>query len=191
MKIGGASSAEIGTNSFSGDLNIATISVIDAVIGITPCPGRNQVETGDPRWRRDLEADLTALEAWGAFALISLVETHEFSHLGVPKFNEVIHSRNFRWHHLPITDFSVPGEPFQKAWNTQGGDILQYLERGERVVVHCAGGLGRSGMIAAKLLTIFSTPPDEAINLVRAARPGAIQTREQESYVLAGPSLTG
>lgn len=191
MKLGNAFSTEADKGSLSGELVIATVPVVgNAVIGIIPCPGRNQVAAVGAPWQRELEADLSALTAWGAKALVSLVECHEFSRLGVCNFTGAVQRQNFRWHHLPIPDLSVPGEPFQKAWDTQGGDILQYLERGERVVVHCAGGLGRSGMIAAKLLAHFSTPPDEAIKLVRVARPGAIETREQENYVLSGPPLT-
>lgn len=191
MKIDNPSSAETEPNSYSGDLIISTVPVVgEAVIGIVPCPGRNQVDTGDPRWHRELEADLTTLEAWGANALVSLVEAHEFPRLGVPNFGEAVRRRNFRWHHLPIVDMAPPGSEFQNAWNVQGDQILQGLKGGERVVVHCAGGLGRSGMIAAKLLAIFGTPRDEAIAKVREARPGAIETSKQENYVLAGPPLS-
>jgi ADP-ribosyl-[dinitrogen reductase] hydrolase len=188
MKLENTSSTEADKGSFSGDLITATVPVVgNAIIGIIPCPGRNQV--GGP-WQRELKIDLAALTAWGAQVLVSLVESHEFSQLGVGNFANAVQRQKFRWYHLPISNLSVPGEPFQNAWDTQGGDILQYLERGERMVVHCAGGLGRSGMIAAKLLAHFSTPPDEAIKLVRAARPGAIETRGQENYVLSGPPLT-
>ena len=50
-------------------------------------------------------------------------------------------------------------------------------------------GLGRSGMIAAKLLTACGAEPAEAIGLVRRARPGAIETPAQEAYVLREPPL--
>ncbi|MCP4599076.1 MAG: phosphatase [Proteobacteria bacterium] len=171
---------------FSGKLIITSISVVDSgVLGIIACPGRNQGSS----WQRDLEADLTALEVWGAQMLVSLVEPEEFSKLGVSNFTEAVQRRSFRWHHLPITDFGVPGAAFNKAWNAHGSDILRSLERCERVVVHCAGGLGRSGMIAAKLLTVFGREPSDAIDKVRAVRHGAIETLEQESYVLTGPAL--
>ena len=56
---------------------------------------------------------------------------------------------------------------------------------GEDVYVHCKGGLGRAGTIAARLLVELGVSPKQAIADVRAARPGAIQTREQERYVHA------
>ena len=47
-----------------------------------------------------------------------------------------------------------------------------------------AGGLGRAGTIGARLLIELGMEPTAAVRQVRAARPGAIETREQEKYVL-------
>jgi ADP-ribosyl-[dinitrogen reductase] hydrolase len=47
------------------------------------------------------------------------------------------------------------------------------------------GGLGRSGMIAARLLVELGEEPRAAIQRVRAVRRGAIETAAQEAYVLA------
>ena len=38
-------------------------------------------------------------------------------------------------------------------------------------------------MIAARLMVEFGMDPRSAISAVRYARPGAIQTREQEEYI--------
>ena len=109
--------------------------------------------------------------------------------MGVPDFATEVHRRNLRWYHLPITDMAVPGDAFDNGWRKHGNDILTTIEQGGRVAIHCAGGLGRSGMIAAKLVTVFDTAPVDAIQQIRKARPGAIETREQENYVLNGPAL--
>ncbi|WP_200306505.1 dual specificity protein phosphatase family protein, partial [Paracraurococcus ruber] len=58
---------------------------------------------------------------------------------------------------------------------------------GGRVAVHCAAGLGRSGMVAAWVLTGFGMPAAAAIAAVRAARPGAIETAAQEAFIRDGP----
>ena len=57
------------------------------------------------------------------------------------------------------------------------------IKQGDNVLVHCRGGLGRSGTIAALLLIEFGVPNDQAIIKVRNARPGAIDIAEQEEYV--------
>jgi ADP-ribosyl-[dinitrogen reductase] hydrolase len=54
---------------------------------------------------------------------------------------------------------------------------------GHDVLVHCRGGLGRAGTIAARLLVELGMEPAEAIARVRAVRPGAIETPEQERFV--------
>jgi protein-tyrosine phosphatase len=55
--------------------------------------------------------------------------------------------------------------------------------------VHCAAGLGRTGTFAAALLRSLGIAPDAAIALVRATRPGAIETPEQLAFIHHGPSL--
>ena len=52
------------------------------------------------------------------------------------------------------------------------------------MVLHCRGGIGRTGTIAARLLVEFGVAPEEAIRMVRRARPGTIETPAQEEYVL-------
>lgn len=62
-------------------------------------------------------------------------------------------------------------------------DIVDAMSAGENVVVHCRGGLGRSGTIAACFLVARGRAPGEAIRLVRSARPGAVEVRDQEDFV--------
>ena len=176
--------------SFSAPLNITAIPLAgQAVIGVAECPGRILTDKDNCYRQRNLVADLDAVKAWGAEILISLIEAHEFSFPGIAGFEVLVISRNLRWYHLPIADMGVPGKAFFNSWHAHGPDILRTIEQGGRIVVHCAGGLGRSGMIAAKLMTAFDVPPGEAIARVRKLRSGAIETTEQEQYILNGPDL--
>ena len=58
---------------------------------------------------------------------------------------------------------------------------------GWRHFIHCRAGLGRSGMIAARLLVERGMAPEQAIIEVRAARPGAIETEAQERWIGCDP----
>jgi len=175
-----SSNQRAGPQSLCGVLEIAEVALNrQSVIGIAACPGRH----------RNLATDLNALDVWGAQVLISLVEAEEFSHLGVPDFAVVLRNSNLIWYHLPIADRAIPRDAFMAAWKRHGPEILPALAQGTRMVVHCAGGLGRSGMIAAKLLTTCGMAPNAAIRQVRNVRPGAIETPAQENYVLSGPAL--
>jgi ADP-ribosyl-[dinitrogen reductase] hydrolase len=152
-------------------------------IGITFCPGKKQASAMTGGWDRDLALDVDAIAQWGAAAVITLIEPHEFEALGVQALGNSITDRHMDWLHLPIPDVSVPGAAFEAAWAQQGEGIRARLRDGFSVVVHCKGGLGRAGTIAAKLLVEFGMDPERAIADVRQARPGAIEIDAQAEYV--------
>ena len=114
---------------------------------------------------------------------MSLIEDYEFELLGVPELPEMTGSLGIRWYHLPIVDVGIPDRRFEEEWETAGKELCRILVDGGRIALHCRGGLGRTGMIAARLLVEFGMDPRAAIAKVRQARPGAIQTMEQEVYV--------
>ncbi|MET0068322.1 MAG: cyclin-dependent kinase inhibitor 3 family protein [Candidatus Thiodiazotropha sp.] len=152
-------------------------------IGITFCPGKHDLHAHTGAWKRDLAADLQVIVAWGAMRVLTLVEPHELRELKVPNLGEEVEKRGIEWRHLPIGDFSVPDEAFEQQWITQGREIRRLLSSGQDVLVHCKGGLGRAGMIAARLLVELGMPAEEAIRTVRRARKGAIETSAQLALV--------
>jgi thiazole synthase len=56
------------------------------------------------------------------------------------------------WWHAPIPDGWPPGPDFEDAWATVGEAVRDRLRLGFDVLVHCRGGLGRAGTVAARLL---------------------------------------
>lgn len=85
---------------------------------------------------------------------------------------------------FPIVDGGIPCGAARGALNAICTGLRQRLSRGERIVIHCKGGLGRTGLIAARLLIEFGEDPESAILRVRAARRGAIETAQQEQYLM-------
>jgi ADP-ribosyl-[dinitrogen reductase] hydrolase len=153
------------------------------VIGLTHLPGRCRVGPGGGREARRLAADLASIEAWGATVMVTLVERCEWARYGVTGVASAVRTRRFDWIELPIVDMGTPAAPFAAGWRRHGATLLRRLADGERILVHCAGGLGRSGMLAARLLVAFGVAPDAAISAVRHARPGAIETAAQADFV--------
>jgi ADP-ribosyl-[dinitrogen reductase] hydrolase len=152
-------------------------------VGISFCPGKWQASAMTGAWARDIDVDLDAVTAWGASAIVTLVEAHELKALRVEHMGAAVAARAMRWFHLPIPDVTAPGAAFETAWTDAGPELRAMLRSGRNVFVHCKGGLGRAGTVAARLLVALGADPEQAIADVRAVRPGAIQVWEQEAYV--------
>ncbi|GGE21438.1 hypothetical protein GCM10011529_30080 [Polymorphobacter glacialis] len=136
-------------------------------------------------WDRDLGIDLDAVADWGAAAVVSLIEDHELKALHVAELGKMTRQRHMTWFHMPIRDVSVPDAQFELAWRDAAEGLRARLRDGFNVLVHCKGGLGRAGTVGARLLIELGMSPASAISAVRAARPGAIETNAQETYVRA------
>ena len=171
--------------SLTHPLQIAEVTVPKSTgrIGITFCPGKRQPSALTGAWDRDLGLDLDRIRDWGASTVITLLEPHELTDLAVPDLGREVLARGLRWLHLPITDVSIPDQRFDAGWRAHGPDLLSSLRSGHRLLVHCKGGLGRAGTVAALMLVQLGLSPDAAIASVRAARPGAIETPGQERYL--------
>jgi ADP-ribosyl-[dinitrogen reductase] hydrolase len=170
----------------SGPLRCETVLEVGfATILLSHLPGRTHVDGQGRVWSRDLDADLTALKGWGADAVICLVEPSELLAMGVPDYADAVNNHGMALFHLPITDMSTPGKAFNDAWASRGDELNGLLSGRSRIVVHCAAGLGRSGMFCAELLVRAGWSAKDAIHKVRSVRPGAIETRAQEDYLSA------
>jgi ADP-ribosyl-[dinitrogen reductase] hydrolase len=154
-------------------------------IGMTFCPGKHQIDGMTANWQRDLALDLDRIRDWGAVAVVTLMEEHELTRYGVAGLGAAVAARGMAWLHVPIIDVDIPRAPFEAAWVTAGPRLRGWLREGRRVLLHCKGGLGRTGTIAAKLLIEQGTQPAAAIRAVRAARDGTIENPAQEAWVRA------
>ena len=172
-------------------LKIAEVTAGGGVIGMTLCPGKTGESVFGVDWARDLATDIAVIGEWGASAVVTLIEEHEFEMLGVQALPEAMREVGIEWHHLPVQDVHAPSPEFETRWVYAGARLRERLRSGERVLVHCRGGLGRAGSVAARLMVEFGAAPSEAIAQVRAVRPGAIETAEQERWVLRQQAVDG
>lgn len=152
-------------------------------IGLTLCPGKKQPLALSGGWDRDLVLDLDSVAHWGACAVVTLLERHELEALEVQTLGEHVKARHMDWLHLPVRDVAVPDAAFEREWGQAGEALRSRLRNGFNVLVHCKGGLGRAGTIAARLLVELGWNPEQAIMAVRAVRPGAIETVAQVRHV--------
>ena len=170
-------------NSENSPLHIAEVRLEQGggSLGLTLCPGKKDVSRS---WNRDLGADLRAIRAWGATTVVTLIEDHEFRLLRIESLADDVRALGMNWVHLPIVDVSIPDSRFEGAWVSDGPKLHDRLDAGERILIHCRGGLGRTGLVAGRILVERGCAPKSAIQRIRSVRPNAIETSEQEQYVM-------
>lgn len=162
---------------------------LSGLVGVTFAPGKQQADALTGRHDRALAADLDAVAAWGAAAVVTLMEADELDRYCIAEIGAEIRARFMEWHHLPVRDVDVPDAAFETSWPHHSARLRSLVTAGNRILIHCRGGLGRSGMVAARLLVEMGTAPAEAIAAVHRARdPRAIETRAQVDWVRKGRS---
>ncbi len=143
-------------------------------LGLTLLPGRRDRH-------RVLKTDLQSLKQAGVTHIVPLLSQQEMNDYGVPELLTAYREAGFETYHLPIVDQGVTSqdEMFQVLdW------IQEALAQKGNVLLHCVGGLGRSGMVAASYLRTKGLPVHQALAEVRSVRsPRAIETAEQEAFV--------
>jgi ADP-ribosyl-[dinitrogen reductase] hydrolase len=172
--------------SLTHPLIIYGVTVGNGRVGMCMCPGKKQPHAVTGPWDRDLALDMDAVQAFGTNILITLMETHELEKaVPVADLEAAAHARGATWLHLPIVDFGAPDETFETAWKTHGPIVRDALKAGKNVVVHCRGGRGRSGLLAARLMVELGEEPAAALKAVRTSNPLAVETPIQEQHIFA------
>lgn len=159
----------------TGGMVIHALPVGGGILAICPLPGSGG----------DYAGDLAHISEWTPALVISLVTQVEFLQADAEDFGQHVQDKGTRWVHLPIRDFGVPGPEFRETWPEISEQARRALLGGGRVLVHCRGGCGRSGMVALRLMIEAGEAPDEALARLRAVRPCAIETDPQMRWALA------
>jgi ADP-ribosyl-[dinitrogen reductase] hydrolase len=132
-----------------------------------------------------IQSTLSGLVGLGCNTIVSLVEDKEFEEIcGKEIFLEHIKKKDLQWHHLPIVDYKVPEAEFFRNWGRVCLLLKNELQMGHSIGLHCKGGIGRSGTVAAMLLIEYGKENTVAIQQVRQKRKGAIENQLQENFVL-------
>ncbi len=155
---------------------IAVLPIGAGELGICPIPGRHG----------DYPGDLSQVLRWGPGLVLTMVEQDELSQVGAAGFGTDLADAGIDWHHLPIGDFGAPGAKALDGWPEASGAAHDVLGRGGRVLVHCFGGCGRSGMVLLRLMIEAGEAPETALLRLRSARPCAVETSAQQVWAYAG-----
>lgn len=111
-----------------------------------------------------------ALRRVDATTIVCLTERHEIADRYPGYVDWLAEHRESRAVWFPIPDLHAPSlesvQPFVDG-------LVERLDGGEHLVVHCAAGIGRAGTMATCVLMTMGVDRDDALASVAASRPGA------------------
>lgn len=147
------------------------------VAALAPLPGRAV----------SYEVDFLALLRWAPDLVISLTETVEMSRFGAEDFGQELETVGIGWAHVPVVDYGLPIAEALEQWPSVEARALAILADGGKVLAHCFGGCGRSGMAILRLMIATGEVPEAALQRLRRVRPCAVETDAQFKWAASGP----
>jgi Polymorphic toxin system, DSP-PTPase phosphatase len=156
-------------------LTLHALSVSNGILALCPLPGAGG----------DYAGDMDHLHDWLPGLVISMTTEAEHVGAGAACLGQDFQSMGCRWHHLPLPDFSAPTPDMLARWSEVSALALQALKGGGRVLVHCKGGCGRSGMVVLRLMIEAGEGRETALQRLRSVRPCAVETQAQMQWALA------
>ena len=146
------------------------------LLGVSQFPGKNLQNIFD---LSSFSNDLQIIKKQKVKIVVSLLPDNEKNKLGL---DDLIWSKEeVEYIQFPINDFSVPPKKKFNELKKLISFIKENLMLSKYVLIHCNGGKGRSGMIAA--LVLKAMKEKDPIKKVREKVIGAIETEEQEILV--------
>lgn len=141
---------------------------------LTPCPGTKGT---------DLDASLAQLKAQGVEAIVTALDDHELASKDVAALGEKTRALGMQWFQVEIEDDCAPGADFAAKWQAASPALHQVVDNGGKVAMHCMGGSGRTGLLAAHLLLEKNWDMSKIVQEVQALRPGAFTKPIQVEYI--------
>lgn len=145
-------------------------------IGMTLLPGRKDRS-------RSLDLDIQSIQQEGIGVVFSLLTKDELAEYGVSNLLDAYTSAGLQCHFYSIVDQTVPTKMEMEEMVDR---IHRYIANKEKVLIHCVGGVGRTGTAVACYLRKYrGYSAEDAIALVRKFRsPRAVETAIQEDFIL-------
>lgn len=140
----------------------------------TPCPGTKGT---------DLATSVAQLKQAGANAVITLMPNKEMALFGVETLPEVCAQHGLTWFHLPIEDDAAPATEFLQSWVKYKQQANSILDKNGTIAIHCKGGSGRTGLMAAIILLERGIDFVQAVSMVKSLRPKSLKLQPHIEYL--------
>lgn len=150
------------------------LDVENGALVLTPCPGTKGV---------DLDSSLAQLKEQGVEAIVTALDCDELASKDVALLGEKAQHLGLQWFQIEIEDDCAPSSDFADKWQAASPVLHHIVDHGGKVAMHCMGGSGRTGLLAAHLLLEKQWPLDDIIAQVQKLRPGAFTKPVQVEYI--------
>tara|TARA_Y100001956_G_scaffold82613_1_gene104349 strand:+ start:13836 stop:14327 length:492 start_codon:yes stop_codon:yes gene_type:complete len=152
------------------------LDIDNGALVLTPCPGTKGV---------DLDLSLQQLKEQGVEAIVTALDDAELASKDVADLGLKTKELGMQWFQIEIEDDCAPESDFLAKWQAASPELHNIVENGGKVAMHCMGGSGRTGLLAAHLLLEKAWPLEKIVSQVQALRPGAFTKPVQVEYITA------
>lgn len=141
---------------------------------LTPAPGSKGT---------DLTSSLDQLQQAECKLVISLMPSDELDRNGLADLKSQCEQRGMQWLQLAIDDDQAPTDSFEEALDQAWPVIDLHLNEQQNIAVHCKGGSGRTGLMAARILLRHGWTLAQAKASIQALRPNALCIQPHCDYI--------
>lgn len=140
----------------------------------TPCPGTKEA---------DLESSVSQLKEAGADAIVTMMPDDEMAQFNAQAIPELCEKLGMNWFQLPVGDDAPPAEAFDAALAEQKQNIVDIVKQGGSIAIHCRGGSGRTGFMAAITLIELGHSIEDAFEQVKGIRPKSLKLQPHIDFI--------
>ena len=141
----------------------------------TPCPGTKAVSVADA---------LKSFKEAGAQAVITMMTMDELIENQADAIPSLCAELGMDWYHLPVEDGCAPDAPFAQAFALHKTTLLNAVNAGSTMVIHCHGGSGRTGLMAAILVLESGYEAADVKARIQRIRPKSLTSPVQVNYLI-------
>ena len=137
-----------------------------------------------PASTASLTSAISEVAALGFHQVVSLLEPAEADALGLAREAELVTSQSMKFVSFAIPDMGVPvgSEDFVHLVH----ELFTRIDAGENTLIHCRGGIGRSGLLAAAVLLLDGKDVEAAFARVSQMRGRPVpETAQQGDWLQA------
>ncbi|HAS63464.1 MAG TPA: phosphatase [Vibrio sp.] len=150
------------------------LDVEQGALILTPCPGTKDAS---------LQNSLEQLKAQGVQAVVTALDDHELAEKNVAQLGSLTQELGMQWFQIEIEDDCAPDASFAAKWQAASPTLQEIVNQGGKVAMHCMGGSGRTGLLAAHLLLERDWALADIVSQLQALRPGAFTKPVQLDYI--------